>query len=220
MSGVINALETLDHPNVHAVTSRPDLDLDALFDVPTLLVVVAPLHGTRTSEVLGSLMLSQIVRALYRRFGDRSGTHAFLIIDEAPRLAERLNFDELLSVSRRARVSVCLAAQDVTQFGDEQRRTAILSNCATYIALPSSSEASAKYVASRLGERQETVVDESDQAGSILARRTVSRSVRSVPVLGAREAMTPPWGPRTAIVHSAPVSAKPFLTDLTRREFA
>jgi type IV secretory pathway TraG/TraD family ATPase VirD4 len=90
VAGVVNALEALDHPGVAAVTSRPQLDLDRLFDVPTLLVVSAPLHGTRTSEIAGGLILSQIIRTLYRRFGNNQGTHAFLVVDEAPRLAGRL----------------------------------------------------------------------------------------------------------------------------------
>jgi type IV secretory pathway TraG/TraD family ATPase VirD4 len=219
VSGVVNALEALDHPGALAVTSRAELDLERLFDVPTLLVVVAPLHGTRTSEVLGSLMLSQVIRVLYRRFGQRSGTHAFLVIDEAPRLASRINFEELLSVSRRARVSVCLAAQDVTQFGDEKERTAVLSNCATYVSLPSSSEASAKHFASRLGQRQQSVLGISRSTGAATPQQNVTESLEAMPVLGPREIMDPPWGPRSALVHSPEVAGKPFLVDLTRPEF-
>jgi type IV secretory pathway TraG/TraD family ATPase VirD4 len=218
VTGVINALEALDHPGVRAVTGRDELDLDALFDVPTLLVVSAPLHGTRTSEVLGSLMLSQVIRVLYRRFGTTSGTHAFLVVDEAPRLAGRLPLEELLSVSRRARVSVCLAAQDVTQFGDESERTSILSNCSTYVTLPSSSEAGAKYFASRLGERRQSVLGVSQTTSSGLPQRSISMSLESTPVLGLRELMDPPWGPRTGIVHAPAVAGRPFLVDLTRPE--
>lgn len=218
VSGVVNALEALDHPGALAVRSRADLDLERLFDVPTLLVVVAPLHGTRTSEVLGSLMLSQVIRVLYRRFGQQSGTHAFLVIDEAPRLASRINFEELLSVSRRARLSVCLAAQDVTQFGDEKQRTAVLSNCATYVSLPSSSEASAKHFASRLGLRQQSVLGLSRTTGATPRQQSVTQSLEATAVLEPREIMDPPWGPRTALLHSSDVTGKPFLVDLTRPE--
>jgi type IV secretory pathway TraG/TraD family ATPase VirD4 len=220
VAGVVNALEPLDHPGVKAVTARPELDLERLFDVPTLLVVAAPLHGTRTSEVVGGLILSQIIRVLYRRFGSTAGTHAFLVVDEAPRLAGRLNFEELLSVSRRARVSVCLAAQDVTQFGDDKERTAILSNCANYVALPSSSEPAAKYFASRLGSRRQSVVGISNTTSGGQPGRSLNYTTEQTPVLGEREVMDPPWGPRTALVHAPIVAAKPFIVDLTRPEFA
>ena len=218
VSGVVNALEALDHPGALAVTRRDELDLERLFDVPTLLIVAAPLHGTRTSEVLGSLMLSQVIRVLYRRFGHVTGTHAFLIVDEAPRLSSRINFEELLSVSRRARVGVCLAAQDVTQFGDEKERTAVLSNCATYVSLPSSPKPSADHFASRLGQRQQSVLGLSHSTGAARPQRSITQSLETTPVLGAREIMDPPWGPRSAIVHSHEVTGKPFLVDLTRPE--
>jgi type IV secretory pathway TraG/TraD family ATPase VirD4 len=216
VSGVVNALEALDHPGAIAVTARAEIDLERIFDEPTLLVIVAPLAGTRTSEVLSSLMLSQVIRVLYRRFGQKSGTHAFLIVDEAPRLTGRIDFEELLSVSRRARVSVCLAAQDVTQFGDEKERTAVLSNCGTYVSLPSSSEASAKYFASRLGLRQKSVLGVSQTTGQAPRQQSITRSLETAPVLGPREIMDPPWGERSAVVHVPQVLGKPFLVDLTR----
>lgn len=46
-----------------------------------------------------------------------------------------------------------------------------------------------------------------------------SSQIASVSVLGQREVLDPPWGERTAIVHSQPISRKPFLVDLTRPEF-
>ncbi len=216
VSGVVNALEALDHPGVVGVTNRNQLDLDDLFENPALLVVVAPLAGSRTSEIVGSLMLSQIIRTLYKRFNHQRGTHAFLMIDEAPRLKARINYEELVSVSRRARVSVCLAAQDVTQFGDEQERTAVLSNCNTYISLPTTSEANGKYFASRLGQRQSSSVGFSHSVGGPGAQHSVTHSLQSTEVLGLREIMDPPWGARTALVHSPELCAKPFLVDLSR----
>lgn len=215
ISGVVNAVEALDHPGVEAVTRGAELELDRLFDIPTLLVVGAPLSGSRTSETASALILSQIIRTLYTRFGHSRGTHVYLIVDEAPRLAARLNFEELLSVSRRARVSVCVAAQHVTQFGSQDERDAILGNCGTYVGLPTPSEPTARYLASRLGERVQTSLSLSSNVGARSRDRGTSRSLGSTPVLGIREIMSPPWGERSAVVHSPQVCPKPFLVDLS-----
>jgi type IV secretory pathway TraG/TraD family ATPase VirD4 len=215
VAGVVNALEALDHPGVEAVTRGSDLDLDRLFDTPTLLIVGAPLAGSRTSEAVGALILSQIIRTLYKRFGRTAGTHVYLIVDEAPRLTSRINFEEILSVSRRARVSVCLAAQDVTQFGSEDERNAILANCATYVGLPTHSKPTATYLAGRLGDRVHTTLTLSSSVGIHSRDRGTSHSLGSTPVLGVREIMSPPWGERVAVVHSPQVCPKPFVVDLT-----
>jgi type IV secretory pathway TraG/TraD family ATPase VirD4 len=218
VSGVVNALDVFEHPGVASVTSRDELDLDRLFDEPSLLVVVAPLHGSRTSESLASLILSQITRVLYRRFGHSTGTHVFLMIDEAPRLRERINLEEMLSVSRRARVTVCLAAQDVTQFGSEAERSAILSNCGTYVSLPTSSEASGRFFVSRLGQRQQSTVSTSRSVGGTSPTFGVNHSIAHTDVLGPREVMDPPWGPRSAVVHCPAVAGRPFVVDLSRSD--
>lgn len=220
VSGVINDLEVWDHPGLDAVTRSPNLDLASLFDSPALLVVGAPIHGGRTSEAASSLLLSQIIHNLYRRFTGGGGRHVFLVIDEAARLTNRLRLEELLSVARRARVSVLLATQDVGQFSNADERVAILGNCATYISLPGRSRANAEYLFGRLGNRYQSSTALTRAPGAH-ASGQLSRSseIGTVPVLGHREILDPPWGERTAVVHSQPVAGKPFLVDLTRPEF-
>lgn len=218
VGAVVDALDALDRADVRAVTARPDLDLERLFDVPSLLVVGAPRNGGRTSAALAGLLLSQVVRALCGRIGGQRGTHVLLVIEDAPRLAERLDLEELLSVARRARASVCLAAQDVADFGDERTCERVLGGCASYISLPSASEASARYLASRLGQRQQAAVGVSTTTGAVAPQRSVMRSSAASPVLGVREVTDPPWGPRSAVVHVSTVVGRPCLVDLTRTE--
>jgi type IV secretory pathway TraG/TraD family ATPase VirD4 len=218
IGAVVDALDALDRPDVRAVSGRPDLDLDRLFDVPSLLVVGARRSGGRTSAALASLLLSQIVRVLGRRAGGGQGTHVLLALDEAPRLAGRVDLEELLSVARRASASVCLAAQDVADFGDARACERVLGGCATYVSLPSASEASARYLASRLGQRQQAAVGVATTTGAVAPQRSVTRSSAASPVLGVREVTDPPWGPHSAVVHVSTVVGRPFLVDLARAE--
>ena len=220
VSGVINALEAWNHPGLEAITSRVELDLDTLFHRTSLLVVGAPLQGGKTAEAASGLLLSQLINRLYRRFASRAGKHVFLVIDEAARLTGRLPMEELLSVGRRARVSVVLATQDVGQFRDKDERAAILGNCATYLTLPGASKANAEYFASRLGQRTQATTSLTHSPGASSGQLSLGSQLTQVDVLGAREILDPPWGERTALVHCQAVSGKPFLVDLTRPEFA
>ena len=221
MSGVINDLEVWEHPGLEAVTRTDEIGLTSLLDTGSLLVIGAPIHGGRTSEAASSLILSQVIHQLYRRFTTHSGQHVFLVIDEAARLTSRLRLEELLSVARRARVSIVLATQDVGQFANPDERLALLGNCATYIALPGRSVANAEYLRGRLGQRYQSSTSLTRGRGSMSQgpQQTASAEISSVPVLGDREILNPPWGERSAIVHCQPVSGKPFLVDLTRPEF-
>jgi len=222
VSGVVNDLEIWDNVGLDSVTDTrtgPGIDLNVLFDEPRLLVVGAPIHGGRISEAASSLLLSQVVNRLYRRFASSAGVHTFLVLDEAARLANRLPIEELLSVSRKARVSVVLATQDVGQFDTESERLAILGNCSTYIALPTPSKANGEYLAGRLGQRFQSSMSLTHSPGAKSPGISKSTTANSVPVMGAREIMQPPFGERVAVVHSPQVSGKPFLTDLTRSEW-
>lgn len=215
VSGAINALQIWDEPGLEAITAKDQLRLEGLFDKPSLLIVGAPLTAGRVAHAASSLMLSQIINRLYRRFGKQGQRRVFLVIDEAARLTDRLPFEELLSVSRRAGVSVVLATQDVAQFGDE--RSTILGNCATYISLPTAFESAADYLMGRLGNRPETATGLSTDARRHGGKQ-LTHGVIDVPVVGKREILSPPFGPYSAIVHSRPVSAKPFVVDLTRAD--
>jgi type IV secretory pathway TraG/TraD family ATPase VirD4 len=215
MSGVINDLEIWENDGLQEITAHDGLNIAQVFEGPNLLVIGAPIYGGRISEAASGLLLSQIINQLYVRMGKDFDRQVFLFIDEAARLTGRLDYEELLSVSRHAGASVVLATQDVSQFPDADQRTSILGNCATYIALPTRSSASAEYLASRLGERYQSSTSTSQQPSGWSTVTSTTRQVGTVPVLGHREIMDPPWGERCAIIHSPPVCGKPFLVDLS-----
>jgi type IV secretory pathway TraG/TraD family ATPase VirD4 len=222
VSGLLNALHLFNTKDVVAVSERSDFVLTDVGTRPTLLIVGASLADARAAEVLSSILLNQLIAFIYRRFGPGgSGTplSLYFIIDEAPRLRDRINFDEFLSVARAARVGVCLAAQDVAQFGDEKRYTALLANCLTFVALRGCSAETARYFGSRLGQRMEQMISVSQQKEPFnLFPDQVGRVAQTVavPVLREREIMHPPVGAFPAVVQVSPVSPKPFLVDLRR----
>ncbi|MBC8235390.1 type IV secretory system conjugative DNA transfer family protein [bacterium] len=161
VSGLLNALHLFNTAPVRKVSERSDFLLSDICTRPTLLIVGASLADARAAEMLSSMMLNQLFNQVYRRF-ESSGTGdsrpLYFILDESPRLRDRIDFKEVLSVSRSARVGVCLAAQDVAQFGDEREVSAILTNCLTFAVLRGCSPETARYFSSRLGQRSEQVV--------------------------------------------------------------
>ncbi len=220
VSGLLNALHLFNTPEVVRVTERNDLHLASLDAKPTLLVVGAALADARSAEVLSSLMLNLLFCQVFRRLeaaGRGSNRSIYFIIDEAARLKDRITYEEVLSVARSAKVGICLAAQDVNQFGDDREQLAILSNCSTFIALSGCSPATAKFLGARLGQRHESMVGSSTQQQplNLWGSQGTNTQMQVVPVLGEREIMHPPTGPYTAVVQVQPACPKPFLADLT-----
>jgi hypothetical protein len=212
--GVSNALQQLATPNVDRVTSgsRRRLRLDDLLSGRRLLVVVAPTQGGETSEILSGLFLNLFAQRLYRRFRGATG-QVFLFIDEAPRFVHRFDFEKTLSVARSAGASIVLALQDVAQFKEENERSAVISNCATWLSLSGVEESTVKFLQGRLGKHN--VAFWSQGTFSHRPGLDLRTQVESRPVLGEREIAFPP-GSRAAILHmkASHLPASPVLVDL------
>ncbi len=219
VSGLLNALHLFNTPPIRHVTERSDFKLSEISDAPTLLIIGAALADGRASEVMSGMFINQLNNLVYRRLGGAqfNALQIYFILDEAARLKDRINYEEMLSVVRSAKVGVCLASQDVNQFGDAQQQAAILSNCLTFIALRGSSADTAKYLSSRLGQRHEEQILANTNRGpfDLLSTHGKSRHTTSIPVLGEREIIHPPGPPYAAVMHVTPVTKKPFLVDLT-----
>lgn len=218
VSGLLNALHLFNTPPIRHITERSDFKLNEINDAPTLLIVGAALADGRAAEVMSGMFINQMNNYVYRRLSGAQSKSLplYFILDEAARLKDRINYEEMLSVVRSAKVGVCLASQDVSQFGEARQQSAILSNCLTFIALRGSSADTAKYLSSRLGQRHENQVHATTNRGSLdlLSTHGKSQQTVSIPVLGEREIMHPPGSPYAAVVHVTPVTKKPFLVDL------
>lgn len=217
-SGVRVALTELASPLVEAITKKVDYNLNLTFRKPTLVILVAPMQDGRISQIFSSLVLNRMIQAIYANLAAPTGHCVYMVLDEAARLVDRIRIEEVVSVARSAGLSLTLALQDVTQIKEEREQSAILSNCSTYVSLSGVSEASARYLASRLGEvpvpthARQTTRD----PGRWQATSGMTTTTQMVPVLGTREIMAPPFGNRSAIVHSRDLSARPFVVNLER----
>lgn len=223
ISGVVTALAALDTPNVSAVTrvaqGNRNLDLEATLDDHNCLIVVAPLKSGEVAATLSSLFLNQLSQRLYERFG-AARRPVLLVIDEAAQVANRVDIAQLMEVSRSAGVGVVVALQDVSKLRDENDRSSILSNAATFAILPGASPLSVTEFRKRLGDRYERTMGLTTGGQGGFGYRGVQQTygTETVPVLRDREIMQPPFGQRPGIVHvkaqELGITPKPILVDL------
>jgi type IV secretory pathway TraG/TraD family ATPase VirD4 len=182
--------------------------------------MVAPVQDGKLSAAVSALFLGRLSHAIYDRLSTGGGRPVVLVIDEAARILDRVRIEEFISVARSANASVVLALQDAAQIKDENERSTILSNCATYVSLHGVSRASADYLSSRLGDGRVSYHSSQATRSPGHWRRIESTSLSSelAPVLGPREIMAPPFGLRSSIVHARDVSDHPFVVDLARSD--
>ena len=167
-------------------------------------------------------MLGLLFNQVYRRLENRtvSPRPLFFLIDEAARLADRLDYENILSVVRSAGVGVVLAVQDISQFGDEREASGILANCLSLLALNETQPLTAEYVSRRVGNRRDATLSQaySRRTFEIRNQKTVSHGIEEVPVLAPDVISHLRQGPYCAVVQ-VPIQtgvSKPFLVDLQR----
>jgi hypothetical protein len=213
---MLTYLEPLNTHGFNEVTKRATVSLRDLATDPGLLIVTAPLADDRLSATVSSLFMAQFINLQLKKF-NQDRRPVLLVLDEAPRLQDRLDLEQLLATTRSSRTSVLLAIQDVTQF-EERERNAILSNCATHILLAGAGDPTTSYFGSRLGRRIASRATISNSFGRDGPGIQTGREIQEVPVLGRNEMAYPPGDGYRALIHSYDISGKPVLVDLTREE--
>lgn len=217
IAGLMNALAIFGEPDVNNAVADSDFQLEQVLSQATLLIGVARLSDGRRAEQMSSLLLSQLMLTVLERFGRGTPRPFAFVIDEAPRIKDRLDLDALISVARGARAGVVLSAQDVSQFGPADQQNALLASCHSYISMSNVSPASADYLSRRLGTRQKEQYSYTQPGRRGLFEPPArSYAVTTEPTLGSTEIMYPPFGQYAAIVHSPAVASGPFLVELSR----
>jgi len=210
-------LEPLNIPGFNRVTSRRGITMTDLDEESGLVVVTAPLADDKLSEAVSGLFLAQFLNIQLGKFNTASRP-VLLVLDEAPRLKDRLDLARLMATSASSGMSVVLAIQEVSEFDEAERKT-ILANCATHILMAGAGPDTTDYFSSRLGKR---IVARQTQSTSYTARdgRSFQTGVQNseVDVLGRNELAHPPGGKYSAIVHNYDMSHKPILVDLSRSD--
>lgn len=208
-------LEPLNTPAFNRVTTRSGIRMAHLDEEPGLAIVTAPLADGRISEAVSSLFIGQYLNVRLRKFTS-ARQPVLLVLDEAPRLKDRLDLPRLLATSASAGVSVLLAVQEVKDLAEAERET-ILANCATHVLMRGAGPSTTDYISKRMGRR---TVTRQTTSQSIAVRQgvTYQTGVQSmeIDVLGRNELAHPPGGDYAAVVHCADLSRKPILVDLAR----
>lgn len=208
-------LEPLNTTGFNKVTSRRGIRMASLDEEAGLVLVTAPLADGRMSEAVSSLFLAQFLNVQLRKFNTQSRP-VLLVLDEAPRLKERMDLPRLMATAASSGMSILLAMQDVSDFDESERKT-ILANCATHILMRGAGPDTTDYFSSRLGKR---MVARQTRSTSFTNRdgRMLQTGVQNseVDVLGRTELANPVGGDYGAIVHSYEMSRKPILVDLSR----
>lgn len=216
VSGMVDGLQPLATPDVRRVTETPGITLGKLVGRPTLLTVGSPSSGADTAEITSSLIVTLAAQRWLRGFG---GTPAMLVLDEAPRIQERVPLARILSLGAGVGLAVLLCAQDVSQFAAHERDE-LLSNCATIVMLPGTGPSSTEYLTRRLGQRPVVELSRNVQRTSpwTAPQRGLSTRSQLVDMIGHREISAPPFDGYPAIVHAATLHPRPILVDLTRAD--
>lgn len=219
ITGVAVRLDALAKPMVEAVTDRLDLSVGDILRERTLVSVVAPKQDGQMAQMLSSLFVNQLLNRAYDRFTAPGGVPLLLVLDEAAQLADRIDFENVLSVARAAGVALVIAVQDAQQFKDADQRSVIFANCGTLVCMAGVSHASAELMSKRIGEHPVQTSSLSRSPAQNGPGYSTSRTMgtQMAPVLGVREIMSPPFGPWTATVHARDLASNPFVVDLTRQ---
>jgi type IV secretory pathway TraG/TraD family ATPase VirD4 len=211
--------EVLNTNGFNDVTRKSQIDMRALAAGPPAIVHVnAPIVDKSLSEAASGLFLSQLLYRRMSQFG-QAPAPMLLVLDEAPRLQDRLDLGSLLSLAAGANVSILLAAQDVGQF-DKEKRQEIFANCGTLVLLAGADSSTTDYVMSRLGTRLRGKTTRADSLDHQGRSTSFTRDSETVPVLDHAALRYPPAGRFGATLLNDQISQRPVLIDLTRHDLA
>lgn len=216
VSFLLTYLDPLNTRGFNAVTHRAGISLRHLADDPGLLVMTAPLADGKLASAASGLLMSQFLNQQLRKF-NQDGRPVLVVLDEAAQLQDRMDIGAMLATARSSNTSVLLAVQEIRQLA-EKKRDEILSNCSTHILLGGAGEPTTNYFGERLGRRIATRATLSRNFASNDRSIQTGYESHETAVLGRNEMAFPPGDGFGALVHSADLSPKPILVDLTRQD--
>jgi len=119
----LNKVEELLRPGLREfLCQRKSLNFVSIMDRQKLLLCRVPkgIMGERPARVLGSLILSKLNLASFRR--KKRGKPFFVIVDEIHNFTDGIDFETMLAESRKNGVRYIFATQTTAQMRDEARR--------------------------------------------------------------------------------------------------
>jgi hypothetical protein len=119
----LNKVEELLRPGLREfLCQKKSLNFVNIMDRQKILLCRVPkgIMGERPARVLGSLILSKINLASFRR--KKRNKPFFVVIDEIHNFTDGIDFETMLAESRKAGVHYIFATQTTAQMRDEARR--------------------------------------------------------------------------------------------------
>lgn len=119
----LNKLEELLRPGLREfLCQKKSLNFQSIMDRQKILLCRVPkgLMGERPAKVLGSLILSKINLASFRR--KKRNKQFLVVVDEIHNFTDGIDFETMLAESRKYGVSYLFATQTTQQMRDEERR--------------------------------------------------------------------------------------------------
>jgi DNA helicase HerA-like ATPase len=119
----LNKIEELLRPGLREfISQRRHLSFNGIMDRQKILLCRIPkgLIGERPAKVLGSLILSKINLASFRR--KKRNRQFLVVVDEVHNFTDGIDFESMLAEGRKFGVHYLFATQTTQQMRDEQRR--------------------------------------------------------------------------------------------------
>ncbi|NNN15363.1 MAG: type IV secretory system conjugative DNA transfer family protein [Acidimicrobiaceae bacterium] len=207
--------EVLNNDGFVSATSQPRLSLnDVASGQASITIINAPVSDGELAEIASGLFMSLLLNRRLSAFGQTSAP-LLVVLDESPRLQDRIDLGRTLSLAAGANVSLLLAAQEIEQF-HEDKRNEILANCGTLVVMAGCNFSTTDVVMKRLGSRVETQLSSTSTYDKNGRSTGYTSNINTVPVLGHNELSNPPTGIRGATVVNNRLSRRPVLVDFTR----
>jgi DNA helicase HerA-like ATPase len=119
----LNKIEELLRPGLREFLSQTrHLSFNSIMDRKKILLCRIPkgLIGERPAKVLGSLILSKINLASFRR--KKRGNQFLVVVDEVHNFTDGIDFESMLAEGRKFGIHYLFATQTTQQMRDEERR--------------------------------------------------------------------------------------------------
>ena len=119
----LNKVEELLRPGLREfLCQKKALNFVSIMDRQKILLCRVPkgIMGERPARVLGSLILSKINLAAFRR--KKRGKAFFVVVDEIHNFTDGIDFETMLAESRKSGIHYIFATQTTVQMRDEARR--------------------------------------------------------------------------------------------------
>ena len=150
-------LEKFNLPELSALTTIDELELEKLGEEKTALFIIIPDNDT-SFNFLVSILYTQLFQQLFYvadyKYSGTLPVHVHFLMDEFANVSLPEDFDKILSVMRSRGVSVSIILQNLAQLKAlfEKQWESIVGNCDEFLYLGGNEQSTHKYVSELLGK--------------------------------------------------------------------